>query len=250
MSFRSSLSTGRAFVFGAALLSLTLTGFGCKKETLPRLNTAAWPNGRVQLPTLSVDSAPTQPTPIVRQPDVEWKNDPNLIRVRAAMSQLNQSDTYRATLHLGGTGVIGDIAYNRKYGIYGTLTTQHGVNVDIAIQGNRVAVRDSTSTWQDVSDTPEGDQVQNLFSSLLNQQKNEVAFPTGNARYASQEDDQTRGCHMYHFRQFMGDRGFQPLQVCLKDGLPSYFSLQTADGLVEIEYRDVDKPVEVFFPLP
>ncbi len=242
----------RSLLFGALLGSLALTGFGCKKIESYRPNTtSARPNGQVLLPTISVETKPEQPSaPKEKKP--ERRPAPEIIRLRESMASLQKSRSFRAKLTIGGpNGIKGDIAYSQTNGLYGKLALANGMTSEMSIFKDRVAVRNGTSTWGEVTGTPEADSITALFQSITNRGGQQPLYPSDNSRYGSAKEDTVRGCMMHSVSQFMGNLGgYQPLQICIKAGLPIYFSIPSEDGVIEIEYRDIDQPVDVFFPIP
>lgn len=246
------MSLRRSFVFVSLLGSLALAGFGCKKaDTLPFVSGNASPNARVILPTLSINTkSPEQPTKR-RVTSPERLPDPNVLRARDAMIGFNKSQSFRASITIGGKeGIKGDVSFSHPNGMFGTLTLGNGMKADIALRETRVAVRSNTSTWQEVTDTPEAAQVIELFKAISNRTGENPAYPNPRAKFVSVTDDTVRGCRMYVVSEFMGDRGYQPVQICIKAELPVYFSIPSEDGLIEINYKDIDQPVTVFFPIP
>lgn len=247
MFFRRSLAAS------VLLLGLTLTGFGCKKIDYSQYNHTGWSNTEVKLPTIAVDTKPATtaaPKPIDRKP--ERQPEQEVLRLRDIMASFQKSQTYRADLTLGGPGgITGEIAYNREYGVFGKLTTANGFTSQMALQGDRVAVKSGTSTWREITGTDEGAQISSLFKSILSSGGSKgPLYPYINAHFVSLKDDPTRGCQMYTVSQFMGNMdSYQNVNFCVQNGLPTYFSIPSPDGLIEIKYHDVDKPVDVYFPL-
>ncbi len=244
MSFR------RSFVFGALISGLMLTGFGCKKIDTNRPNvTGNLGNGQITLPTISVNTKATEEPK--REIKPERKPHAEILRLRDVMKSFQKSQSFRADITIGGPdGVKGEIAYNQPNGMFGKLMLKNGFTSELAVKDKRVAVRNGTSTWQEITDTPESQYIANLFESITNRAGSEPLYPDENARYTSVKDD-PRGCKLHSFSQFMGNVGsYQPIQLCVANGLPVYFSIPSQDGLIEIVYKDIDQPVQVFFPLP
>lgn len=242
----------RSTLLGVLLVSLMLTGFGCKKIDTTRPNaTTKQPNSQVKLPTISVETKNKTPAPPKKRKP-ERQPDPEVLRIRDAMASFQKSQSYRATVTIGGPeGIKGAIAYSQQNGLYGKLSLKNGMTSDMAVFGERVAIRTGTSTWREISGTEEGAQIITLFKSITNRDSTEPIYPSDNAHYESVTDDLTRNCKMHSMKQFMGHLGgYQLLKICLKNALPMYFSIPSEDGLIEIEYRDIDTPVEVFFPIP
>jgi hypothetical protein len=206
----------------------------------------------VKLPTVSVTPETKTAAEKPRERKPERQPDPEILRIREALSSFQKSQTFRAVFTVRGKeGITGDLAYNQQKGAYGKMTLKNGQTLDMALQGKRVAIRNSSSTWQELTDTAEGDQMSNLLTAIGNRGALEPIYPSVSARYVSGSDDAVRGCRMHEVSQFMGNLGGQQtIRICIKNNLPLYFSIPSEDGLVEIEYKDIDKPVEVFFPLP
>ncbi|MBP9762145.1 hypothetical protein KBD34_00855 [Patescibacteria group bacterium] len=243
----------RSLPIGILLVSLALTGFGCKKiDTSKRNMAGALSNGQVKLPTVSVTPEAKAAAEKPRERKPERQPDAEILRIRDVLSSFQKSQTFRAVFTVGGKdGIKGDLSYNQQKGAYGKLSLKNGQSVDMALQGTRVAIRNSSSTWQELTGTTEGDQMASLLTAVGNRGTLEPIYPSVGARYVSGTDDTTRDCRMHEISQFIGSLGgYQPIRICIKNGLPLYFSIPSEDGLVEIEYRDIDKPVEVFFPLP
>lgn len=245
MSFRRSLMS--LALFG----SLALLGFGCKKvDMVSFVDGNAPANARVVLPTLSVNTGKPQ---TASQPRVakDRTADPNVLKARDAMISFNKSQSFRASITVGGPeGIKGEVSFNQTGGMYGTLTLSNGMKADIAVQEPRVAVRSGGAAWQEVTNTDEATQIIEIFKIVSNRTDDEPTYPTKMAKLVSVADDPTRGCRMYNISQFMGDRGYQPVQVCTKGELPVYLSVPSEDGLIEINYKDIDQAVNVFFPIP
>ncbi len=205
----------------------------------------------MKLPTLSVDQRQTAPTPAAPQKPPK-PLDPEVTRIRDVLTSFQKSESYRAAVTINGKeGIKGEITYSQKNGLYGKLSIPNGITTDMAVLGERVAVRAGTSTWREISGTDEGTQIITLFKSITNRGSAQPIYPSDSATYISGEDDSVRDCRMHSVKQFMGHLGgYKTIKVCIKNALPTYFAIPSEDGLVEIEYRDIDKPVEVFFPLP
>lgn len=239
----------RTFFLGVLLSSLALVGFGCKKiEHMNGNTTATLANRDVLLPTISVKTPvakPIEPEKPRKQPH------PEVLRIRELMTSFQKSTSFRAKMRIGGEGGIqGDIAYDQEKGTYGKLMLGNGLTSEMVLYQERVAIKNGTSTWSEITDTPEAAQIMELFKAVTNRATTEPLYPARNARYVSAADDETRGCKMHNLSQFMGNLGgYQPIAFCIANRLPVYFSVPSEDGLVEVEYRDIDKPVEVFFPL-
>ncbi len=241
----------RSLLLGVLLGSLTLTGFGCKKIDPSRPNvTSLQASGQVKLPTISVETKAAQADPSkVRKP--EKQPHPEILRLREVMSSFQKSQSFRANITIGGPeGIKGEIAYNQSKGAFGKLALKNGFTTEMALYNSRVAIKSGTSTWSEISNTPEAENIATLFKAITNRGNEEPLYPSDNARYVSVKDDPKRGCKMHSVSQFMGNLGgYQPLEICVANGLPLYFSIPSEDGTIEIEYRDIDKPVEVFFPI-
>ncbi len=242
----------RRFALLGLLGVLTLTGFGCKKIDYSQPNrTASLASGQVKLPTISVDTK----TKGQQQPVVDMKPgkapNPEVLKLRDIMASFQKSQSYRALITIGGaTGIKGDLAFSQENGMYGKLTLNNGQTTEIAVKDTRVAVRSSSSTWQEVTGQPEAEQITTLFKAVANRTTTKPIYPLVNAEYKSGVDDPVRGCKMHSMTQFMGNQGYQPMQLCIASGLPTYLSIPSQDGLIEIEYRDIDKVVPVYFPIP
>ncbi len=241
----------RSLLLGIVLGSLALTGFGCKKIDTSRPNmTSAQANGQVKLPTISVQTKPEQPAPPkVQKP--EKQPHPEILRLREVMLSFQKSQSFRANITIGGPeGVKGEIAYNQMKGAFGKLALKNGFTTEMAFHENRVAIKSGTSTWSEITGTAEAQNISTLFQSITNRGETQPVYPSKSARYGSAKDDAARGCKMHSLSQYMGNlNSYQPLEICVANGLPLYFSIPSEDGVIEIEYRDIDKPVDVFFPL-
>lgn len=241
----------RSLLLGVLLGSLALTGFGCKKIDTSRPNmTSLQASGQVKLPTISVETKTEQVTaPKERGPGKQ--PHPEILRLREVMSSFQKSQSFRANITIGGPeGIKGEIAYNQSKGTFGKLTLKNGFTTEMALYNDRVAIKSGTSTWSEISDTPEAENIATLFKAITNRGNTEPIYPSKNARYGSAKDDSARNCKMHSISQYMGNlNSFQPLEICVANGLPLYFSIPSEDGTIEIEYRDIDNPVEVFFPI-
>ena len=241
----------RSLLLGVVLGSLALTGFGCKEIDTSRPNmTSLQARGQVKLPTISVNTKPEQTAqPRVRKP--EKQPHPEILRLRDVMSSFQKSQSFRANITIGGPdGVKGEIAYNQSKGTFGRLSLKNGFTTEMALLGNRVAIKSGTSTWSEITNTPEAQNISKLFQSIINRGDSQPVYPSKSARYGSAKDDPARGCKMHSVSQYMGNlNSYQPLEICVANGLPLYFSIPSEDGTIEIEYRDIDKPVDIFFPL-
>ncbi len=242
----------RPIFLGILLCGLMLTGFGCKKIDTTRPNMiSGGANGTVTLPTISVtQKSPQAVPPKERKPDPG--PEPDVIRLRDIMTSFQKSQSFRARITIGGAeGIVGQVSFNQQNGLFGKLMLKNGQTTEIAIQEERVAIRNGTSTWGEITGSTEAEEIKELFKAVINRGNLEPLYPAPNARYLSSKDDTVRGCKMHSLSQFMGNLGgFQPLNICIANGLPIYFSIPSEDGLIEIEYTDIDKQVEVFFPIP
>lgn len=243
----------RSLFLGVLLGGLMLTGFGCKKIDTTRPNmTAGRGSGQVTLPTISVNTKTEEQPTVPKERKPERQPDAETLRLRDIMASFQKSQSFRANITIGGTeGIQGQISYNQPNGMFGKLMLKNGFTTEMAVKNERVAVRTGTSTWSEVTGSAEGEQIATLFKAITNRGGLVPIYPSDNARHESVKDDAARRCKMHKLSQFMGNLGgFQPLHICVANGLPLYFSIPSEDGLIEIEYTDIDKPVDVFFPIP
>lgn len=140
---------------------------------------------------------------------------------------------------------------NREQGIMGRLevpSPQGTLSSQIYMSGGTILFRQNTSTWSDISKTTEGEQFTQLFQNALAPNGTDVSrIVSDNTRTVETKEDAT-GCTLYTLSQVNESGKRMPYQICLRNDLPSYISLQTTAGLLTVSYTDINGNVEIRRP--
>jgi len=235
----------RSFPIAVLVLSLALLGLGCRKP--PNQNA----NNPQVIPTKTETSKPFDPD-APRPFDQEGPSAEGLT-ARQALKNLSVAQTYRAVMIIptaSGT-VKASADVNREQGILGKLEVpgpQGTLSSEIYISGATVLFRQNTSTWTDISNSDEGRQLTNLFQNALAPNGTDVArIVSDNTRTIETKEDAT-GCMLYTLSQVNEQGKRQPYQICIRNDIPSYLSLQTTAGVLTVTYTDVNGSVNVQRP--
>ncbi|MCE9585807.1 hypothetical protein K8R04_00625 [Candidatus Uhrbacteria bacterium] len=235
----------RSFPIAILTISLALFGFGCRRpgSDVPT-NTQVVPV--VKEPVKAFD--PNAPRPV----DSEGPSTEGLL-ARQALKNLSTAKTYRTTMIIptaSGT-VKASADVNREQGIMGRLevpSAQGALSSEIFISNGTVLFRQNTSTWSDISKTEEGRQFTTLFENALAPDGTDVSrIVSDNTRTVEVKEDAT-GCTLYTLSQVNESGKRIPYQICLRNDLPSYLSIQTAAGVLTVTYTDVNGQVVVKRP--
>lgn len=235
----------RSFPIAILVLSLTLVGFGCRRPVVnTTVNTQVVP---VKTETVTPFD-PNAPRPV----DHEGPSPEGLL-ARQALKNLSTAKTYRTTMIIttaSGT-VRASADVNREQGILGRLeipNTQGMLSSEISISGKTVFFRQNTSTWSDISKTEEGQQLTDLFQNALTPNGTDVSLIVSDNTRTVETKEDASGCTLYTLSQVNEEGKRVPYQICIRNDLPSYLSLQTTAGVLTTTYTDINGLVEVKRP--
>ncbi len=226
--------------------ALALTGFGCRP---PNAQQAAAPS--------TVSGTPTPSTPTF-DPNAPWPKDsegPSAegLIARQALRNLAIAKTYRADMEVPTTqGTVKASAdVNKDQGILGRLevpTPQGQLISEVYISGQVILFRQGTTTWSDISKTPDGTSLSNLFQNALAPNGTDVSAIVANSARTVDISDDPQGCKRYTLTQVADDGQRFPYRICIKNDLPVYLTLATGAGNMTISYKDINGAVEVKKP--
>jgi hypothetical protein len=248
------MSFSRSFPLVVSFAALTLFGFGCKKAQplavapLPSLFASSTPMvGVLPSPRAGTTSAPTP------QGAVRKALAPEIGILRQIMRNLEQATSFHAGLAMQtaeGTA-NGRIAFVRAKGLHGTMHTSSGEFAELALIGDQIFFRSGTSTWDNLTNLPEGEEVKGLFQDALfaSEASSTTPFISNSAKIESTTQDPS-GCTLYTFTQSISSVK-RRYKICVKNSLPTFISSALIDGTDEmkITYSDVNQPVDLESPL-
>ncbi len=235
------------------LLLLPLLGFGCRKPLAPP--SLAWRNSSSSSsslpPSASLPSLPALRPHLGRTPHPDKRPvAPEILYLRQAWHNLLGLKSFRAHLTLPGEqGLItGTIDYVRDHGLHGTLQINDHLTTEIFLRGDQVYFRSNTSSWENMSYTPEGDRLAVFF---------QIAFPSrsdphqplisDSARILETKDDPS-GCKRYTFSEYgLGDKK-DFTSMCIQNNLPLRVTSYYSDGTTDVQYQDFDAPITLPSP--
>jgi hypothetical protein len=218
-------------------------GLGCRPPGLRNTNP--------QVVQTKPETKPFDPN-APRAPDSEGPSPEGLI-ARQALQNLANAKTYRAVMIIptpSGT-VKANADVNRDQGIMGHLEVpapQGILSSSIYIAGPTILFREGTQSWSDISTTEDGRRLVNLFQNALAPNGTDVTrIVSDNTRTIEKKEDAS-GCMLYTLSQVDSEAQRIPFQICVRNDIPSYLTLQTSAGLLTITYSDVNGAVEVKHP--
>ena len=235
----------RSFPIAILVLSLALVGFGCRR---PGVNTAS--NTQV-IPVKTETVTPFDPnTP---RPVDQQGPSPEGLLARQALKNLSIAKTYRTTMIIptaSGT-VKASADVNREQGVMGRLeipNAQGMLSSDIYISGETIFFRQNTSTWTDISKTEEGKQFTTLFQNAIAPNEADISLIVSDNTRTIEIKEDASGCKLYVLNQVDETGTRVPYQICIRNDLPSYISIQTAAGILTTTYTDINGLVEIKRP--
>lgn len=225
---------------------LALMGLGCRRP-----GTARQPINTQVIPTAKESPKPFDPN-APRPTDTEGPSTEGLL-ARKALQNLALAKTYRANMVVptpSGT-VKASADVNRDQGIMGRLevpSNQGMLSSEIYISGQTVLFRQGTTTWSNISNSNEGRQFVTLFQNALAPNGTDVSrIVSDNTRTIEVKEDAS-GCMLYTLSQVNAAGKRNPYQICIRNDIPTYLSLETTAGILTINYTDVNGSVEIKRP--
>jgi hypothetical protein len=244
------MSAYRLPVLALVIAALAIGGFGCKKKNESRL---------VIPKPLTVRGAATVPVTELEPPgpprpeDADGYIPPEVLYLRQVIRNFTQVQSFRATMTVptdAGTA-RGEVEFARARGLHGTLTlpTSDVPPTELYLIADHVYFRSGTSTWLDLFGTAEGVRVMEIFRSAFSLSPNTTStFISDSARMTRVTDD-PEGCKRHTFTQFVPTGERETMFICVKDNLPAIIGTVTANGPIEIRYRDYNQPVPLVHPI-
>ena len=236
----------------AALLVLTASGFGCKKQDSFRgyIIPHSFTGGQV---TSTVVAPPKYVKDPNKPKDVELGTDPSIILLRQVMKNLVSSTAFRAdmTIPTAEGTLKGNIEFSRGKGLHGVLHLPSQATTEIYLVGRDILFRSNTSTWTNLAGTPEGIRMASLFGSAFSLQGEGGTSTTisDSVRMKSVTDDPA-GCKLYVFEQpIIRTELYETTKICVKDNLPQYIRVATANGDISVDYRDFNTSIDIVSPI-
>jgi hypothetical protein len=225
------------------LLVLSLFGFGCKKEEPAPVN-----------PPVPNAEAPTATSvPVTAPVNVGVSRD--VLYARQVLRNLSEANAFRASMVVPtANGIVTtNLDYNRMSGILGTIqipTADGGKQTaDLFASDSEIWFRQGTSTWQNLTNTPDGKNFQTVFQNAFNYQDRYQSTVADTATLTSKTDDASEGCSRYAFTQPTENGGTQTFTLCVTADLPVYLTIDGPFGQIEVHYKDVNGAVDVKKPV-
>lgn len=232
----------KKIILASSFLSLALLGFGCKKpEAQPQVPNAVAP----------VDGSGSI-TPTAEQAAAGVTRD--VLYARQVLRNLSQANTFRASMVVPSAGGIinTQLDYNRTNGLMGkvTLPTSSGPQTaELYANDTEIWFRDGTSTWQNLSDTEEGQGFRSIFQNAFGYQSQYQSTVSDTAKLLSKEEDTSANCTRHTFTQMVSTGSEQRFAICISADLPVYLTIEGPYGQIEVRYRDVNGTVDVKKPV-
>lgn len=228
-------------ILAASLLTLALLGFGCKKpDPQPTVPNAAVPaDNSAAVPT------PNQPAPGISR---------DVIYARQVLRNLSQASSFRASMVVPSAGGIINttLDYSRANGLIGkvTLPTNAGPQTaELYATDAEIWFREGTSTWQNLSNTEEGQGFRTIFQNAFGYQSQYQSTVSDTAKLTAKDEDTSANCTRHAFIQTVGTGTEQRFTLCIAADLPVYLTIEGPYGQIEVRYRDVNGNVEVKKPV-
>jgi hypothetical protein len=225
------------------LLLIAVFGFGCKKAE-PTPATPPVPNAE----------APTATSvPVTAPVNVGVSRD--VLYARQVLRNLSEANAFRASMVVPtANGIVTtSLDYSRANGILGTIqvpTADGGKqSADLFANDAEIWFRQGTSTWQNLTNTPEGKNFQTVFQNAFNYQDRYQSTVADTATLTSKTDDASAGCSRYAFAQTSENGGTQTFTLCVTADLPVYLTIDGPFGQIEVHYKDVNGTVDVKRPV-
>jgi len=239
-------------VFLCLLLALPLLGFGCKEPNYNNNQASNWRGVIQDTPKNTSKTSPTPP-PTARRTtiDTETPTAPEVFILRQALSSLASADSFRAKLILppvegGTTPITGELLFDRNRGFRGTIDVNPQLKSDVFVINEEVYFRANTSTWQNITNQPEGARLRAFFSIAFPSEKGaKTTRVSDKARILDISEDQAQNCRRYTYSEIVPNGDLVKTNLCIKDGLPTYITNEYAEGNTEVHYSDVNQAIDI-----
>lgn len=230
------------------IASLLLFGFGCRKtNTIDTESLRESPS--IVKPTKKIDIPPKPPTK-PRSAYTEHAPAPEIFYIRQAWRELVGIDTFRArfTLPSASGNVTGSMEYSRDEGVHAEMNLGKQGTSELYILYGDVYFRSNSSTWENVTNTPDGDKLAQFFRiAFPGKNSTSTIFISDSATILEIKDD-PRGCKQYSYSEFSAERGKEVSRLCIKNNLPMIMNKVYPDGETEIVYFDYNAPLKIGSP--
>lgn len=232
-------------MFVALVITLALTGFGCKKQATPA------PIGLFQKPTNeSAQTKPWAPDPNAPR-DLDNQIIPEIEYLRQVMRNFTLVNSFRAkiTSPFDDGIMVAQMEAEKGHGIHAFLHLPNNMSNELYLVGDAVYVRNGTSTWQTHRNTEEATRLQLMFAQALFAGQNTTSskFISDSSRIVSVKDTE-KGCKEYAFTQYIKNGSKTTLSLCVKNDLPSIMTVPTTGGDMVIEYSDYNQSFNIQAP--
>ena len=222
-----------------SLVSLVLFGFGCKPpESLPDVGVrprSAF--GQANSPAPS--AAATVPRP---KPKSKADRDAAVTELLRALGNLGTTQSFRSQMiaETPNGSMSGDMAYVKDQGFHGKLRLPGPVETEVLVRDTGVWFKTGTSSFQNVTDTPQGLELGQLARSQFDVTQATSSIFSADTDLIDISND--RGCLLYVFERNVNEVT-ETNQFCLRDNVPIYISSATPDRRIEFRYRDFNAPI-------
>ena len=234
------------------LLALPLLGFGCQAPNYAGQQASNWRGVIQDTPKAAVKTSPTPSAPPRRKSiDTETPTAPEVFILRQALSNLASADFFRAKLLLppvegGTTPVTGELLFDRRRGFRGTIDISPQIKSDVFVLNEQVYFRANTSSWQNITEQPEGARLRAFFAiAFPNEKGTKTTRVSDKARILDISEDQAQACRRYTYSEIVPNGDVVKTILCVKDGLPAYIINEYAEGNTEVHYSEVNQTLDI-----
>lgn len=231
------------------LAALTLAGFGCKQ---PVITTDG------QIP--SVNENPTAQavayTPEMRHDNKQPRDfSREIATIRQGLVNLGQANSFRATLILPGANaqqIQSSLSFNRSQGVRGQISMPNetgAINTaELYLNNDQILFKSGNGAWEDMTNTSDGKKMADVLQQAFSFNQNHPAPVSilDSAFIASQTNDPS-GCTLYDVVQSMGGE-VQTYRVCVAGDMATAIDIDTPNGLVRINYTNINGDVAIEKP--
>lgn len=240
----------RVLHLASLCLALSFLGFGCKEPNYNGTVATNW-RGVIQDPPKNAQPTPVAPVQDTKPfYDIVTPTPPEVTILRQAMRNLASAKSFKATIILPpsegqSSPIQALLVFNRDRGFRGVINVTPELKSEIQVINEQVYFRANTSSWQNVSDTPDGLRLRAFF---------QVAFPkkegakqvlvSDSARIEDVRDDKS-GCRQYTYTEVVPGGDIVKTVTCIKDNFPTFIINEYAEGNTEVRYSDINQPVDI-----
>ncbi|MFA6429923.1 MAG: hypothetical protein WCV84_05520 [Patescibacteria group bacterium] len=244
--------------------AIPLMGFGCKQNTYkqyqPGDQLPSWLQRNLAKPSSGAKKTTTDANTSGESSMARWNRGirgydnetvpQNIQYLRQVMKNFANVNSFRVTFTIPGkSGLVqGTAEFQRDQGLHGIFQVPNAQNTEMYLVKDLVYVRAGTSTWLNLTDSPEGQTAKEALASVFS------STNTDNRLYIDkkatvQTSEDPRGCKMHAITQHISGLGKQTIQLCIKNDLPMIISMILPEGPLEMSYTDFNQRMELNPPM-